>query len=228
MTVSEKEASIIARLKELVAYRGENGKCLTRQAMADLLNTEGVSSLSGKPWSTYSISRILKKFALRPSTGIIPSTQAVPKASPPSDQPEETVEHRLKHTSPLMQWNYYESIRDVVEKLTKKHHSVESLVGKLNKMGVSTADGSPWNEIAVSRALKVLQPISAVQVGVGDDVIRERIKEGWYDTKEESFVCVGKKLKKRGKDKAKRKSPEGIGQKKKKRRKTNEKKKKKK
>ena len=214
--MSEKEALIRARLKELVAFRDQNDKCLTQQALADRLNTEGVPSLSGKPWSAYSIRRILKKLDFHPSAGVIASKQTVPKTTLPPDEPEEgVVEHRLKQTSPLMQWNYYESIRDVVEDLTKRHHSVERLVGKLNKMGVPTADGSPWNETAVSRALKVLQPISAVQAGVSDDVIRERIKEGWYDTEEESFVCVRKKPGKRKKNKDKLKSPEPIEQKKK-------------
>ena len=215
--MSEKEALIRLRLTGLLAYRDQNDKCLTQQALADTLNTEGVPSLSGKPWSTYSIRRILKKLDLHPSAGVIPSKQTVPKATLPPDEPEEVVvEHRLKQTSPLMRWNYYESIRDVVEDLTKRHHSVERLVGKLNKMGVPTADGSPWNETAVSRVLKVLQPISAVQAGVSDDVIRERIKEGWYDTEEESFVCVRKKPEQLKKKKDKFKSSKPIEQKKKK------------
>ena len=223
MTVSEKEALIRARLKKLEAYRDGNDKGLTQQAMADTLNTEGVPSLSGKPWSTSSIRHILKKLDLRSSAKITRPGQAVSKASPSSDQPEKVVEHKLKHTSPLMQWNYYESIRDVVENLVKRYDSKKSLVEKLNKMGVATADGSQWNEAAVSRALRVLQPTSAVQTS--DDLIREQIKEGRYDTEEESFICVRKKLKKNSKNKAKEKSSKRVEQKKKKRKKNKKKKK---
>jgi len=203
--VSEKEALIRLRLTELVAYRDGNARGLTQQAMADTLNTEGIASLSSKPWSTHSIRRTLKKFDLHPPTRSMRPGQTVRKATPPPEQPpeqpEEVVEHRLKHTSPLMQWNYYESVRDIFEELTGKHHSVKTLIKKLDKMGAPTADGSAWDESAVSRVLKVLQPTSAVHVGVSDDVIRERIKEGWYDTEEESFICVRKKPEKRKKSK---------------------------
>ena len=221
--MSEKEALIRARLTKLAAYRDENDKGLTQQAMADTLNTEGVPSLSGKPWSTYSIRHILKKLDLHSSAKITRPGQTVSKASPPSGQLEKVVEHKLKHTSPLMQWNYYESIRDVVEDLVKRYGSKKSLVEKLNKMGVATADGSQWNEAAVSRALRVLQPTSAVQTS--DDLIRQQIKEGRYDTEEESFICVRKKLKKNSKHKAKEKLSKGVEQKKKKRKKNKKKKK---
>lgn len=221
--MSEKEALIRARLKKLAAYRDENDKALTQQAMADTLNTEGVPSLSGKPWSTYSIRHILKKLDLHSSAKVTRPGQTVSKAPPPSDQPEKVVEHKLKHTSPLMQWNYYESIRSVVEDLVKRYDSKKSLAEKLNKMGVATADGSQWNEVAVSRALRVLQPTSAVQTS--DDLIREQIKAGRYDTEEESFICVRKKLKKNSKNKAKEKSSKRVEQKKKKRKKNKKKKK---
>ncbi|MCP4993787.1 MAG: hypothetical protein GY934_08380 [Gammaproteobacteria bacterium] len=226
--MSEKETLIRARLTELVAYRDENDKGLTQQAMADTLNTEGVPSLSGKPWSTYSIRHTLKKLGLSSSTKITRPAQTVSKASPPSTQPEKEVEHKLKDTSPLMQWNYYESIRGVVEDLVKKYDSNKSLAEKLNKMNVATADGSLWNEAAVSRALRVLQPTSAVQpsdVQTSDDLIRQQIKKGWYDTEEESFICVRKKLKKSSKRKAKGKSSKDVEQKKKKSKKNKKKKK---
>lgn len=212
--MSEKEALIRAQLKKLAASRDENGKSLTQQAMADTLNTEGVPSLSGKPWSTYSIRHILKKLDLQSSTKTTRPKRSVSTASPSLAQPEDVVEHKLKKTSPLMQWNYYESIRGVVEDLVKRYDSNKRLAEKLNKMGVATADGSQWSETAVSRALRVLQPASAVQTS--DDLIRQQIKDGRYDTEEESFICVRKKLKKSSKNKMKGKSSKPVEQKKKK------------
>ncbi len=99
------------RLQKLAASRDGNGKGLTQQPMADTLNTEGIPSLLGKPWSTYSIRHTLKKLDLQSSAKTTRPRRSVSTASPSLAQPEEMVEHKLKQTSPLMQWNYYESIR---------------------------------------------------------------------------------------------------------------------
>jgi len=224
MTVSDTEALIRARLEKLVAYRDENDNGLTQQAMADALNKEGILSLSGQAWSKYSIRRILKKLDLNSPTQKKRPGQSTSNVSSPLGQPEEepAVEHKLKQSSPLMQWNYYESIRDTILDLMKKHGSEGSLVKKLNKTGILTADGSPWNEAAVSRVLRVLQPASSVQHP--DDLIREQIKEGRYDTDEERFICVREKSKQRGKSKAKQKATKGTEQKKKEKRKNKKKK----
>lgn len=224
MTVSEKEALIRMRLEKLTAYRDENDNGLTQQAMADALNKEGVLSLSGQAWSKYSIRRILKKLDFNSPKQTKRPGQSTSNAPSPLGPPEEepVVEHKLKQTSPLMQWNYYESIRDTILDLMKKHDTEQSLVKKLNKIGVLTADGSPWNEAAVSRVLRVLQPASSIQHP--DDLIREQIKEGRYDTDEERFICVKKKQKQRGKSKTKQKASKGTEQKKKEKRKNKKKK----
>ena len=222
--MSEKEALIRMRLEKLTAYRDENDNGLTQQAMADALNKEGVLSLSGQAWSKYSIRRILKKLDFNSPTQTKRPGQSTSNVPSPLGHPEEepVVEHKLKQTSPLMQWNYYESIRDTILDLMKKHDTERSLVKKLNRIGVLTADGSPWNEAAVSRVLRVLQPASSVQHP--DDLIREQIKEGRYDTDEERFICVKKKPKQRGKSKTKQKAPKGTEQKKKEKQKNKKKK----
>ncbi|WP_241087603.1 hypothetical protein [Candidatus Vondammii sp. HM_W22] len=79
-------------------------------------------------------------------------------------------------------------------------------------MGVTTADGSQWSETGVSYALRALQPASAVQAS--DDLIRQQIKDGRYDTEEESFICVRKKLKKSSKNRMKGKSSKPVEKKK--------------
>lgn len=50
--------------KALIAHRGKDDKPYTQQEMAEKLNKEGVLSLTGKPWSKYSVRRILRKFEL--------------------------------------------------------------------------------------------------------------------------------------------------------------------
>lgn len=50
-----------ARFAKLIAHRDEDNKPMTQQAMADTLNAEGVSSLTGQAWSKYSVRRMLNK-----------------------------------------------------------------------------------------------------------------------------------------------------------------------
>ncbi len=235
MTVNKNEVAIRKRLKELKAYRDDNDKGLTHQAMADKLNAEAIPSLSGKPWSKYSVRHLLRKLD-QPTSNKNQADVAAPKTAvkaikkSPVEQTgevtEEVVEHKLKATSPLMRWNYHESIRDIVEGLMKEHESVKTLVKKLNKLGVPTADGALWNEAAVSRVVKALQPSTSTQLNASDDVIRERIKEGWYNTEEEHFICVRQKSKKTCKKIKKSKPSKKTDKKKKKDRKGNKKKKK--
>ncbi len=201
MTVSDKEALIRARLEELTAYRDEEDKGLTQQAMADRLNAEGITSLTDQAWSKYSIRRILKRFGLNAT----PPGSAV---SPPPSRPEDetTGEHKLTQSSPLMQWDYYESVRDALKDLMTDQDSDKSLAKKLNKAGVLTADGSPWDGAAVARVLRILEPTSSIQHA--DDLIRQQIKEGRYDTEEEYFVCLKRKTKGKPKEKGKEKIKE--------------------
>ncbi|MCB1904347.1 MAG: hypothetical protein KDI18_09710, partial [Gammaproteobacteria bacterium] len=49
----------------LLSIRDENGQGLTQQGMADKLNADGILSLTGQPWSKYSVRRILKKLELQ-------------------------------------------------------------------------------------------------------------------------------------------------------------------
>lgn len=56
-----------ARFAKLIAYRDQDNKPMTQQAMADALNAEGVPSLSGQAWSKYSVRRMLNK--LKQSSG---------------------------------------------------------------------------------------------------------------------------------------------------------------
>jgi hypothetical protein len=62
--VTQQNDELETYFSELVAHRDENNKPMTQQAMADQLNAKGVPSLSGKPWSKYSVRRMLNKLSL--------------------------------------------------------------------------------------------------------------------------------------------------------------------
>ena len=114
---------------ELLAVRDENDQGLTQQGMADKLNTDGVLSLTGQPWSKYSVRRILKKLGLQTVTS---ATQGRAAPPPPVILANE---HQLDENSPLRQWGYYESIRSVVEELTADNDTPQSLAKALNERG---------------------------------------------------------------------------------------------
>ncbi len=200
--MTDRDKAVKSRFEELTAYRDGKGAGLTQQAMADTLNADGFPSLSGQPWSKYSIRRILKNLSLQGTASSRPAgasgrkpaakpSPATPSRPPAREEEKDAVEHKLKETSPLMQWNYYESIRDLIGELTSKPYSEKELATRLNKMAVPTADGKPWNATTVSRVLKVLSPSNTVQIG--EDVIRDRIRLGWYDTETEHFIAIAVK-----------------------------------
>lgn len=200
--MTEADNTIQKRFEQLIAQHDEKGARLTQKTMADRLNAEGFPSLSGQPWSKYSIRRVLKNLSLQGTASSSPTRRshrkpvakpapAMPERPATEEEEKEVVEHKLKDTSPLMQWNYYESIRDVIVKLTSKPYSEEKLAARLNKMAVPTADGNPWFASTVSRVVKVLSPSNTVQTS--EDVIRDRIKLGWYDTETERFIAVAVK-----------------------------------
>ena len=185
----------------LLAVRNENGQGLTQQGMADKLNADGILSLTGQPWSKYSVRRILKKLNMQTETS---ASQAKSSFSPsPVISSAEQKERDLDEKSPLRQWSYYESIRGVVEELTATPYTVEELAQQLNERGVATSDGRPWDESAVTRALRTLRPSNS-GVDSSDDEIRNRIRQGWYDTEAERFIAVpkGKKAGKKSSAKA--------------------------
>ncbi|HHH38055.1 MAG TPA: hypothetical protein ENK50_00555 [Sedimenticola sp.] len=196
--MTDRDEAIRKRFQELTAVRDSKGNALTQQGMADTLNEEGFPSLSGQPWSKYSVRRVLKNLSLQGTASSSPpqrqagrSRRKEPPAAPstpvlPDEEPV-TQEPRLKDSSPLMQWNYYESIRDVITDLAGRH-SEKEMAGRLNEMEVPTADGKPWRVETVSRVLKVLNPSSQVQIS--EEVIRDRIRMGWYDTETERFIAV--------------------------------------
>lgn len=180
----------------LLAVRNEDGQGLTQQGMADKLNADGVLSLTGQPWSKYSVRRILKKLSMQTEAS---ASQAKSSFSPsPVTLSAEQKERDLDDKSPLRQWSYYESIRTVVEELTAKPYTAQDLAQQLNERNVATSDGKPWDDSAVSRALRTLRP-SNTGVESSDDEIRNRIKQGWYDTESERFIAVpkGKKARKK-------------------------------
>jgi len=204
----------------LLAVRNENGQGLTQQGMADKLNADGVLSTTGQPWSKYSVRRILKKLDMQTE---ISASQTRGSSPPPPVSSMEAKERDLDDKSPLRQWSYYESIRGVIEELTAQPHTVQELAQQLNDRGVATSDGMPWDERAVTRALRTLKPSNS-GVDSSDDEIRNRIRQGWYDTDTESFIAVprGKKAGKKlaleadsKKDKKSKKGKKGKGKKKK-------------
>jgi len=227
--VSENNNGLKKVLEELLAHRDSDGKPLTQQSMADKLNADNLPSLSGKPWSKYSVRRILKNLGLRTVTSASTASKKKPprpkarkkatarkttpvRSSKKKQLPDETA---LKASSPLMQWNYYESIRGVFEELTKEPCSSESLADQLNARKILTADGQSWDVASVSRVLKVLKP-QTTAVQIDDAEIRERIKQGVYDTDTERFVALpvekkGKKEKRAKKEKPKKKNKKKGG-----------------
>jgi len=173
----------------LLAVRNDNGQGLTQQGMADKLNADGVLSLTGQPWSKYSVRRILKKLNMQ--TEASASLAKSDSAPSPITAAAEYKERDLDENSPLRQWSYYESIRSVIEELTESPYTVQGLAQQLNERKVATSDGKLWNESAVTRALRTLKPSSS-SVQSGDEEIRDRIKQGWYDTESERFIAVPK------------------------------------
>ena len=174
---------------KLLAIRNENDQGLTQQGMADILNAENILSLTGQPWSKYSVRRILKKLALQTEASAN-LTKSNPSLIPVAPTPAaEYKERDLDEHSPLRQWSYYESIREVVEELTATPYTPQDLAKKLNEREVATSDGEPWDERAVTRALRTLKP-SHNGVHSSDDEIRNRIRQGWYDTESERFTAV--------------------------------------
>ncbi|MCP4289430.1 MAG: hypothetical protein GY792_34255 [Gammaproteobacteria bacterium] len=169
----------------LLATRNKNGQGLTQQGMADKLNADKVLSLTGQPWSKYSVRRILKKLALQTE-----SSSSQTKSNPSRVTPvTENTERDLDEHSPLRQWSYYESIRGVIEELTAKPYKVKDLAKQLNAREIVTSDGQPWDESAVSRAVRTLKP-SNNGVQSSDDEIRISIKQGLYNTEFERFIAV--------------------------------------
>ena len=184
---------------KLVAHRNEEDKPLTQQAMADQLNADGVLSLSGKPWSKYSVRRILKKFDFAETTadaGGGARAGAGKKSAGGKQAQRASSDDALKDTAPLRQWSYYESIRGMIEELTRKPYTNEDLAKALNRKGVATADGKPWTAASAGRAVKALGS-TATPSQVSEDEIRDRIRKGVYDTESERFVAVPVKKKKK-------------------------------
>ena len=173
----------------LLEIRNENGQGLTQQGMADKLNADGVLSLTGQPWSKYSVRRILKKLDMQTE-----ASASLAKNNPVPSHPTIAAEHKerdLDENSPLRQWSYYESIRGVIEELTENPYTVQDLVQQLNERKIATSDGKLWSEAAVTRALRTLKPSSSSGQS-SDDEIRNRIRQVWYDTESERFIAVPK------------------------------------
>ncbi|MCB1760237.1 MAG: hypothetical protein KDI68_10730 [Gammaproteobacteria bacterium] len=181
---------------ELLAYRDDEAQPLTQQGMAEKLNADGVLSLTGQPWSKYSVRRILKKLGMQTATS---ASQG--RAAPPVVM---VSEHQLDENSPLRQWGYYESIRGVVEELTADNYTPQSLAKALNAREVATIDGSAWDKQSVERVLKTLKPSDAGNE-FSDDEIRQRIRQGHYDTATERFVAVAVKAEKSKENKKEKK-----------------------
>ena len=176
----------------LLSIRDENGQGLTQQGMADKLNADGILSLTGQPWSKYSVRRILKKLELQTE---ISANQSKSSFTPSyQSAAAESKERDLDEHSPLRQWSYYESIRGVIEELTAQPYTVQDLVQQLNERQVATTDGGQWSESAVTRALRTLKPNNN-SIQSSDDEIRNRIRQGFYDTESERFVALPKEKK---------------------------------
>lgn len=173
----------------LLTIRDENGQGLTQQGMADKLNADGVLSLTGQPWSKYSVRRILKKLELQTEASASQSkTSFTASYRTVAAEPKE---RDLDEHSPLRQWSYYESIRGVIEELTAQPYTVQDLAKQLNERKIAASDGGQWNESAVTRALRTLKPNNN-SIHSSDDEIRNRIKQGLYDTETERFVALPK------------------------------------
>lgn len=220
--MAEQKNGLKEVFETLLAYRDGEGKAHTQQSMADKLNADQVPSLSGKPWSKYSVRRVLKSLGLQSGQEEQPESAPPPKKAAPAKRPsvtraparsrpagkkQATAAPVLKESSPLMQWSYFESIRDLFDELYKEGISNSALAEELNARGVKTVDGQAWSDASVRGALKVLQPSGGVTQEVQDE-IRERIRQGFYDTPEEKFVAVPVKQGKKGKKEKKGKSDE--------------------
>lgn len=188
--------------EKLLAFRDGEDQGLTQQGMADKLNSEGLLSLTGQPWSKYSIRRILKKLDLQTEASVNQAKNQ-PRKRPVSRSLAAAAgaEHILSDSSPLRQWSYYESLRGVIDELTQSPCSEKALAEKLNERKIATVDGRPWDKSSVARVLKTLSPNSAT-IKMDDDDIRSRIRQGFYDTDTERFVAVPVD-KKKGKSKDK-------------------------
>ncbi len=211
--MSDDVESMRPHFERLLAFKDADGQGMTQQGMADQLNEQGVLSLTGQPWSKYSVRRILKKLALRTEASITQAKNLPDTAASPDREPT------LRDDSPLMQWSYYESIRNVLEELTKSPYTEKDLAKALNEKKVATLDGKPWDKASVSRALRTLNPVTG-SFEAEDEEIRKRIRKGLYDTASERFVSMAVKgRKKKGtpakKEKAKEKKKKKKGKKKK-------------
>ena len=74
--MTEQSEKLKKYFDELIEYRDENNKPMTQQGMADKLNSKGVQSLSGKPWSKYSVRRMLTKLNTAGSAVVAKSTRS--------------------------------------------------------------------------------------------------------------------------------------------------------
>jgi hypothetical protein len=193
---------------ELLAFRDAEDQALTQQGMAEKLNADGVLSLTGQPWSKYSVRRILKKLGLQTATS---ASQG--RAAPPPPPAVIVSDHQLDENSPLRQWGYYESIRGVIEELTADSYTPQSLAKALNAREVATIDGTAWSKQSVERVLKTLKPSDAGNQ-FSDDEIRQRIRQGHYDTATERFVAVAVKSEKSKEGKKEKKGKKGKSKKK--------------
>lgn len=101
--------SMRPHFERLLAIKDPEGQGLTQQGMADTLNGEGVLSLTGQPWSKYSVRRILKKLELQTEASIIQAKNQPAPVS--SNRAAPSREPTLSANSPLRQWSFYESIR---------------------------------------------------------------------------------------------------------------------
>jgi len=77
--LSEIDQALRAHFDRLLSVCAADGKPLTQQAMADQLNQANIPSLSGRPWSKYSVRRILRKLEQKAT---------VAEAAPPTEQPQ--------------------------------------------------------------------------------------------------------------------------------------------
>ena len=79
--MTEQSEKLKTYFAEFIAYRDKNDKPMTQQGMADKLNSKGVGSLSGKPWSKYSVRRMLNKLNLGETAVVAKSTRSKGKTT---------------------------------------------------------------------------------------------------------------------------------------------------
>ena len=100
--MNDEETLLRARLAELLSQQDQDHKEFTQQKMADRLNEEGVASPSGKPWTVYSIRRIMKKLELSRFSETEEPGKGVSN-HPTTSRPEQAaVERSLNQNSPLI------------------------------------------------------------------------------------------------------------------------------